>query len=71
MSAHLRYSKEPVHGLPCPRNENSIQCGAKRLRNVGDGPGCRVACQNKDCRASFTLTEHGWIRDAQQRLDRQ
>lgn len=51
-------------GLPCPMHKNSVQCGAKRLRNVGDRAGARIACQNKDCRASFTLTGDGWKRDA-------
>ncbi len=58
-------------GLPCPRNKNSIQCGAKRLRNIGDAPGCRISCSNKDCGATFTLTPDGWMKDAQQQLDRQ
>lgn len=73
MNTPLRYADQLLPGLPCPRHKNSIQCGAKRLRNVGDQPGCRIACSNKDCRATFTMTEDGWTKDtdAQQRLDRQ
>lgn len=64
MATPLRNPTQPLPGLPCPMHKNSVQCGAKRLRSVSDRPGCRIACQNKDCRASFRLTEDGWRRDA-------